>query len=122
MTRRLLAALFATALAFGLTAYADEIVGKGDKSKPASKADSPEIKVAPKVLIDNAKLQQDALKRQFDSFKQKLAVLAGRLENGDEKDKEKAKALKAALKLASERGTENRFDSLIRNLTLPNAA
>lgn len=69
-----------------------------------------------KTVIDDASLLQAQLKAQFDSFKGKLAILAGRLENGTPQDKEKARALRAAVKLIAERGVDGRFDSLIRGL------
>src|SRR4051794_18286027 len=69
-----------------------------------------------KTVIDDASVLQAQLKAQFDSFKGKLAILAGRLENGTPQDKEKARALRAAVKLIAERGVDGRFDSLIRGL------
>ena len=46
---------------------------------------------------------------------------AGRLENGSDADKEKARALRNALKLASDQGVEGKFDALVRGLTTKGA-
>jgi len=70
------------------------------------------------VVIENSAVRQAQLKRSFEQFRAKLAVVAGRLETSPNlKDQERAKALRAALKEASERATENKFDSLIRGLS-----
>lgn len=114
MTRRLLASLFVTALAFALTAQADTAL-KAPKAKPGTKADEGP-KVDSRAALEEAKVRQAQLKRQFEAFKQKLLVLAGRLENGSDQDKEKAKALRNALRLAGDQGVEVKFDALIRGL------
>lgn len=118
MTRRLLAALLLPALALAVTARADL-----SKTAPGGKDDRavPEVKGDPRVLIEDTATRQAQLKRAFESFRQRLAILAGRLENGTDKDKEKARALRGALKRASELGTEAKFDALIRDLTRPGA-
>src|SRR5262245_23859748 len=77
MMRRLLAALFVTAAAFALTARADVESGEKDKKKPGKA----ELKGDPKILIGEAAAREAALKRQFELFKDKLIILAGRLEN-----------------------------------------
>src|SRR5262249_32403473 len=68
------------------------------------------------VIADSA-VRQAQLNRAFESFRQKLAVLAGRLEvSMDEKDKDRAKAIRKALALAGERGTDGKFEALLRSL------
>src|SRR5262245_32550323 len=119
MLRRLLTALSLTALVCVVTARADNETKAG---KPGTDVrPSNEIKGDPKVLIEDTATRQAALKRAFESFRQRLTVMAGRLENGSDKDKEKAKALKKALKLTSDFGTEAKFDALIRELTKKDA-
>src|SRR5688572_18989217 len=106
MTRRLLTTLGLAALVFTITVQADEQGTKARRDR------GPEVKGDTKVLIDDTATRQSQLKRAFESFRQRLAVMAGRLENGTDKDKEKAKSLRNALKSASEMGTEAKFDSL----------
>src|SRR5262245_60777137 len=113
MLRRLLVTLALACLTVTVTARAEVKPGKDGKDDG--------IKGDPKILIDDAATRNAQLKRAFESFRQKLTVLAGRLELGSDKDKEKAKSLRKALKLASESGTEAKFDSLIRALTTKNA-
>ena len=56
-------------------------------------ADPPKPPDAGGVIADSA-VRQAQLNRAFESFRQKLAVLAGRLElSTDEKDKDRAKAI-----------------------------
>ncbi len=115
MMRRLLAVLFLTALACGVTVWADESAkGKKDRAETPLKGD-------PSILVEDSKTREIQLRRSFEQFRQKLALMANRLENGSDKDKEKAKALRQALKLASEKGTEAKFDSLIRALNTKGA-
>jgi hypothetical protein len=120
MIRRLLTALSLTALVCVFSVRADDEI-KG--SQPTRKDVRPtrEVKGDPKVLIEDSATRQAALRRAFESFRQRLAVMAGRLENGTDKDKEKAKSLKKALRLASDLGTEAKFESLIRELTKKDA-
>lgn len=102
--RHLLAAAVATAALAGLAARAD--TKQGD----------------PRVVLEDGAARQAALKRAFEQFRGKLAVLAGRLEASDDaKDRDKARALRAALKEASSRSMETKFDSLIRALASKNA-
>ena len=89
MMRRLLATLFLTALACTVTAWADSETGKSTKKDRPSV----ELKGDPKILIGDAGTGRRSCKRAFESFRQKLAVMANRLENGSDKDKEKAKQL-----------------------------
>jgi hypothetical protein len=121
MNRRFLAALFCTAAAFALAAQAQTTnPARVAAKKTVDRADT-DFKGDPKVVIEDAKTRQAQLQRQFVSFTQKLAILAGRLENGTDKDKEKAKALRAALRLSSDRGVEGRFEAMIRELRSPGA-
>src|SRR3954452_3243810 len=104
-------------LAFAALTFAVTPLGRQRKTS-CEKADrsTPEVKSNPAVVIPDSAVRQAQLKRAFEAFRQRLTVLAGRLENGSDKDKEKAKALKQALKMASEQGTEAKFDTLIREL------
>ncbi len=68
------------------------------------------------VLEDSA-VRQAQLKRAFEAFRNKLAQLVGRLDTGSDEDKLRAQALRKALKLIGEQGTEARFDTLIRSLS-----
>jgi hypothetical protein len=119
MMRRLLTALSLAALVCVVTARAD------NEQKDTKPRNDPrpanEIKGDSKVLIEDTATRQAALKRAFESFRQRLTIMAGRLENGTDKDKEKAKSLKKALKLTSDYGTEAKFDALIRELTKKDA-
>ncbi|MFO0878927.1 MAG: hypothetical protein U0840_16415 [Gemmataceae bacterium] len=115
MMRRFLAPIGFAALVFVLAVQADEST---PPVKKATGRDAPgEIKGDPRVLIDDTATRQVQLKRAFESFRQRLSIMAGRLESGTDKDKEKAKGLRKALKMASELGTEAKFDALIRELT-----
>src|SRR4051812_16065275 len=114
MLRRLLVGLALTGLTFCVVTAAD-VKPKDNRDKDES------LKGDLSIPVGDSALRQAQLKRAFESFRQKLAVLAGRLENGSEKDKEKAKALPKALKEASESNTEGKFDSLIRALNTKNA-
>ena len=113
MNRRFLAALLCTAAAFALVARAQTPApSKVAAKKTGDRSDTP-FKGDPKELVKDASLRQAQFRQKFVSFTQKLAILAGRLENGTDKDKEKAKALRAALRLAGDRGVEGRFEAMI---------
>src|SRR3954453_4012616 len=101
MKYRLLAALAFSALAFLVTAQAQELVKTGKGARPAS----PEIKGDPKILVGDAATREAQMKRLFESVRNRLSSLATRLDNGNDKDKEKAKSLRKALKYASDRAT-----------------
>ncbi|MGL4553708.1 MAG: hypothetical protein ACRC33_21305, partial [Gemmataceae bacterium] len=113
MRRRLLLALALVGLALGLAAHAQDEAAPGKK---AAGRELPDLKGNPDILIKDTATRQAQLKRAFESFRSKLGLLASRLENGTDKDKDKAKAIRKALKLASEGNTEARFDSMIRGL------
>ncbi len=117
MTRRLLAVLSVLATTFVLAAHAeDRFPAKVDprKARDVRRTDD---KTDPKILVEDAATEQERLKRQFDEFKQKLLVLAQRMENSTKpEDREKAKTLREAIKKASEEGVETRFSSLIERL------
>jgi hypothetical protein len=102
-TRRSLAALAALAV---LALYAHAGPPPGD---------------AGRLTADSAE-QQAQLKRAFEAFRQKLAVLAGRLEaSAAPDDRERAKALRRGLALAADRGVGEKFDGLVRALSRPDA-
>src|SRR3954447_21904098 len=111
MVRRLLLALAVVGLGLGVSARAQV------ETKPVKKdtgRDVPETKGNPDILIKDTATRQAILKRAFESFRSKLALLASRLENGTDKDKDKdkAKAIRKALKVASESNTEAHFDAM----------
>ncbi|HTU23336.1 MAG TPA: hypothetical protein VMG10_35200 [Gemmataceae bacterium] len=117
MTRRLMVVLGVLATAFVLAAQAQDRLPL--KVDPKSKRDirRSEDKTDPKIKIEDAATQQERLKRQFDEFKQKLLVLAQRMENSTrQEDRDKAKILRKAIEKASEEGVETRFSSLIERL------
>jgi len=106
--RHLLAAF---ALVAGFTALTAQ-------AEPSKSSNSPNSQTA----VEESAVRQANLKRAFEQFRAKLAVLAGRMEvSPDPKEREKAKAMRAALKEASERAVENKFDGIIRDLTKKNA-
>jgi hypothetical protein len=116
MSRRLLAVLGVLATVFVLAARAEDRLPLKIDSK--AKSDVKRTDGAdPRVKIEDAANQQEALKRQFDDFKQKLLGLAQRMENSAKpEDREKAKILRLAIKKASEEGVETKFSSLIDTL------
>src|SRR5262245_34674752 len=75
----------------------------------------------PKIVLQDTATRQAQLSRAFESFRQRLTVVAGRLENGRDQEKAQAKSLKKALKLISDQGTTARFDVLIRELRQKNS-
>jgi hypothetical protein len=80
------------------------------------------VKGDPKILIADTATRQAQLKRAFEAFRQKLAVMAGRLEASDsERDRDRAKALRRALAAAGDRGVELKFDTLIAALNAKGA-
>ena len=116
MTRRLMIVLGVLATTFVLAVRAQDRL---PKVNPKNKGDirRSEDKTNPKIKIEDAATQQERLKRQFDEFKQKLLVLAQRMENSTRpEDREKAKILRKAIEKASEEGVETRFSSLIERL------
>jgi hypothetical protein len=102
----------AVALVAGVSALAAQ-----DSRKDSAKDSTKDTSVNGQAAVESSAVRQAQLKRSFEQFRAKLAVLTGRLETSQStKDQEKAKAMRAALKEASERATENKFDSLIRAL------
>jgi hypothetical protein len=79
-------------------------------SATAAKADT-------KAMTDDTAVRQAQLKRQFEQFRLQLALVAGRMENGSAKDREKARALRAALEVASVQGVAGKFEAIIALLT-----
>ncbi len=94
-------------LAFSIAVQAQD-------SKPA-KSDS-------KAVQTDVTGSQERLKQQFKDFTTDLLRLAQRLENSPKaEDRDKAQALKNALKSASEQGIEVKFSTLILSLRTSNA-
>src|SRR3954454_15412753 len=105
MSRRVVASLCVPALTFAV------VVARAEPVKVDPKKDDAKTK------IEDAANEQDRLKRQFDELKQSLLRLAQRLESSTRpEDKDKAKAIKDAIALASEKGIEGKFNALIANL------
>jgi hypothetical protein len=109
-TPRLLPALLLAAVALTLLPPA-----RAAKPSPPRKGD-------PAILLDAAATRQAQLKRRFAGFREKLVLLAGRLENGSNADKERAKSLRAAIELMRKQEVEGKFDALIGGLTAKGAA
>ena len=104
MTRRLLASLCVTAMAF-------VVVARAEPPKVDPKKDDAKTK------LENSAEEQDRLKRQFEELKQSLLRLAQRLESrSNPEDKEKAKVIKDALAKAGELDINSKFNSLITTL------
>ena len=107
MTRRLLAALCLTALAFVWTAQADPVKVDPAKVKTSGTADKD---------FDAQRLasEQAQLKMEFLEFKQQLLRLAQNLELSNKlENKEKAKMLREALEQATTKGVDVKFNRLI---------
>src|SRR4051794_34959513 len=104
--RHILFSLLAVLALSGLSA------GDGPRAKPDKK-----LQGDPKVLLGDSATRQAQLKRAFEAFRTRLAVLAGRLENGSPDDKQRAASLRKAMKAIGDMGTTGRFDSLISGLT-----
>ncbi len=76
----------------------------------------------PTILVGDNAVRQAQLKRAFESFRNKLAILAGRLEtSSDARDRDRAKSLRKVLAEASKRGVENRFEAVVRGLSKKDA-
>lgn len=117
MTRRLMIVLGVLATTFALAVRAQDRLPLKVDPKNKSDVRRSEDKSDPKIKIEDAATQQARLKRQFDEFKQKLLVLAQRMENSTRpEDREKAKILRQAIEKASDEGVETRFSSLIERL------
>src|SRR5262249_33493576 len=95
------AAIVLTGLTFGLTASASTPTKSG-------------------ALTDDA-VRQAQLKDQFARFREKLMLLAGRLEAGPPADQARAKSLRKAIDYLRQRETAGRFDTIIGALTSPGA-
>src|SRR5262245_22468089 len=64
-----------------------------------------------------AALQQELLARQFREFEQQLLSLAQRLDKSNKpEDRERAKTLRTAIRIASEKALDVRFDKLVELL------
>jgi hypothetical protein len=67
--------------------------------------------------LRDAAARQVELKRQFGLFKEKLILLAGRLEGSAKaEDRERAKALRKVLQAIRDKEVDGKFDSMIRAL------
>ncbi|MFL5342227.1 MAG: hypothetical protein ACJ8F7_18935 [Gemmataceae bacterium] len=108
MTRRVLAVLGCTALAFVLSVRAQP------PAKPAAgKTESKTEEVSPEKLPG----YQDAAAREYKQFEDLLLRLAQRMEKSPlPEDRKKAEALRAAIDLANKSGVENRFGKLLTTL------
>jgi hypothetical protein len=114
MTRRLLATLFVTAVAFGLAARAADPVPQDKKPADVKKDDGDKLTPAQiEAAQKEAALKQEQLKGQFDEFKQGLLRLAQRLDSSPKpEDKEKAKALRDALNATGTQAIDAKFIAL----------
>ncbi len=105
MTRKLLAALFVTAVAFALTVCAEE------PKKPDAPLDS-------KAAQDLATAKEKLLREEFDTFKNEVLKLKQRLETSDkEEDKATVKVLDSVLKEINNLAVDGKFDKVIESLT-----
>jgi hypothetical protein len=114
MTRRLLTALLAAAVALAARAADPRpVVPPVENKNKVKEVDD----VDPKARIEEAANQQERLRRQFEEFKQSLLRLKQRLESSPKpEDREKAKVLDEALAKASEQGTDTKFSTLVQSL------
>ncbi|MBI1917841.1 MAG: hypothetical protein HYS12_24365 [Planctomycetes bacterium] len=113
MTRRLLAALCLTALAFVWTAQADSVKIDKDKVKTTGTADKD-------FNAEKLAIEQQQLKMEFREFTQQLLRLAQNLELSNKpENKEKAKMLREALERAAKDGVDTKFNQLIEILRSP---
>src|SRR4051794_28693185 len=116
MSRKLPSSLLVAALMFALVNVraADRASVKAPVKKPAE-ITAPDAD--PKVLQGEAASKQEALRRQFDDFKQSLLRLAQRLEaSSKQEDRDKATILKKAIAQASEQGVDTKFTTLVATL------
>src|SRR6266699_2050726 len=112
MTRRLLAALCLTALAFVWTAQAEQPAVKLDPAKNKTSGTADKDFDAQRLASEQAQL-----KMEFLEFKQQLLRLAQNLELSNKpENKEKAKMLREALERAAKGGVSLRFNQLIETL------
>jgi hypothetical protein len=109
MNRHLAAVLAVCAAALLLIAQAQ--AGPEESRQPA--ADDRDAK----SKIEDAVIQQERLKRQFDELAQSLLRLAQRLESSDKQaDKDRAAAIRKAMARAQEQNINRKFDDLIEGL------
>src|SRR5262249_54634293 len=106
MLRRVMAVLALSAAIVGMAVYADA---------PATPKDDTGVP-------NDTVIKQATLKRQFQEFEQALLRLAQRLEKSPRQDdRDKAQALRKAIKLAEQEAVENRFQKLLATLQDSNA-
>jgi len=85
MLSRLLAGLgLSVLLVVCVTARADDTPGKKKNTREDDALKDKDLK----PIVEDSAIRHKNQQRAFESFRQKLAVLAGRLENGTDKDKE----------------------------------
>src|SRR5438874_4616701 len=110
MPRRLpiLAPLFVAA-AVGLFALTSALTAQAPSTPP------------PAAGADPLKSGQEENFQLYKQFSDKLLELAQRWEKSDNpEDKERAKTIRSALKIATERGVNNLFKDLVEGLASPN--
>lgn len=82
----------------------------------------PTFKGDPKVVIGDSAVRQEQVKRAFEAFAQKLAIIATRLSaSADGKDRDRAKSLRKAVTLIREAEVHRKFDALVRALSAKDA-
>ena len=126
MTQRLLASLAVTAVAFVLTARADDtqfptkvpdLKGKAPAGRDAARPGAD-----PKVQIEEAANQEERLRRQFVEFKESLLRLKQRYEKSSkQEERDKAKVLDEALARLGRLNTDTKFSDLVASLRTPEA-
>jgi len=76
----------------------------------------------PKVAIGDSAVRQAQMQRAFESFRQKLALVAGRLETSkDDRDRDRAKVLRKAMSVIGDSGVDAKFEALVRGLSTKGA-
>src|SRR5262249_7418898 len=77
---------------------------------------------APRSAVSGPAAQHARLKEAFETFRLRLALVAGRLEaSGLPSDQERARRIKKVLKEVAERGTDSKLELLVRGLMGKNA-
>jgi hypothetical protein len=115
MTRRLLAVLFVTAVAFALTVRAED---PSAKSADPKKPDAPALDS--KAEQDLAAAKEKLLREEFETFKNEVLKLKQRLETSDkDEDKATVKVLDSVLKEINNLAVDGQFDKMIESLQDP---
>jgi hypothetical protein len=71
----------------------------------------------PARQLAEAAIRHSSAKREYDRFRRKLLLLVGRWERGTAREKEKARLLRQALKLARDQEVEPRFEQIAEALS-----